>query len=468
MALNYTYLFDSIRQYISACNTLEAWCAIYDTAEAAIEAELVTAGQYDRISGIPEAFVQYKDALVQTIGSFGTAVDGLLADKSLCRGELPVENTSSTSTILPALFVQMLADAETLVSSVVGIGTVTPNGDNVGDATLLVNGILDGYSSPGSGWLTIPEYAIDVASKWPGESGYLGRPTELCHADAFVVKCVRDSQANGMTEGYENFEILGEDAPTQPYDWRDDGAGGPASLTMANGMNELANGEFETWTTVATVDTLSDWTYGTGAVASATVGTIFKESTEVKRGSYALQILGRSDTAAITLYQAQTDLTTLKRYLVAVWVKTSGAGVAAGTLTISFTGTGYTAGTNEKIVLNNTALAALTTYTLKSFWVNVPKSIPTDFALTITVSSTLTDGEKIYLDGMVLAEGTWFNGLCFGIVAGATPTLNGDNFTFSVTNTEGGVQRFFRKWYHFQLPSLTAASTITDTVTVFS
>jgi hypothetical protein len=467
MAISYTYLFDSIRQYIMLVNALDGWTEVYTDAEEAIEAELATAGRFDEISGVPEAFVQRRDTLVSTIQTLGSEISNLLANKGLCRGFLPITNTTSPSTILPALFNKMIADTQTLVAGSVTVGSVTPNGANNGDATLLVDGILDGASTPLSGGMSIKDYALDATGKWPGTSGYAGRGSELSAADSYTVICNRDSQTDRATEGSESFAILGSDAARQAYDWRGDGAGS-GSVNMANGSNKLANGEFEIWTTDTGVDTLSSWTYGAGAVASATVGTIFKETSSVQRGLYALQIKGLTATAAIGLSQAQTNLTPLKRYLVACWVKTSGAGVAAGTLTIKFTGTGYTAGTTESISLNYTTLASLTSYTLKSFWVNMPESIPSDMALSILVTSSLSNGEKIYIDGMVLAEGQWFNGLCWGMVAGAYPAIRDDSYTFAVTTTEGGVQSFFRRYYKMQLPSLTAASTITDTVTAFS
>ena len=528
MALSYTYLFDSIRQYIMAANTLEGWMGVYDDAEAAINGTIATAGEYDKISGVPESFVQRKDALVSTIGQFSQSVNSLLTDTSLCAGFLPIPATTSVSAILPALFHQMLVDDETLAASVVTVGSPAAVAGNVGDATLFADGTLDGATAPHSGWPALRDYAIDTAGKFPGDSGggYVGRLSELTGGDTFRVVCSRDSQTDKVAEGTESFDLFGSSSPNQPYDWRSDGSGSGGALAMANGSGLLTNGEFETWasytppiwatgtayvlgqwviptaanghyykcttagtsggtqptwptngSTVADGATLiwtdegttaplsaTGWTLGTGAFWK---GTVLQEVTNIKRGLYSLQALG-TGASTIAISQSKTTLTPLKRYLVSVWVKTSGAGVAAGTLTISFTGTGYVAASTEKISLAHAALAALTSYTLESFWVTMPQSIPTDMALTVSVTGTLTAGEKIYLDGMVLAPATYFGGLAFAIVAGATPVLRGDSWTCAVTTVEGGVQRFFRKVYHVQLPSLTAASTITDTVTVFS
>jgi hypothetical protein len=85
----------------------------------------------------------------------------------------------------------------------------------------------------------------------------------------------------------------------------------------------------------------------------------------------------------------------------------------------------------------------------------------------IVAAASLTNGEKIYLDGMILSEAYWFNGMAWAMVAGATPALREDSHTFTVTHTEGGFQEFFRKAYKMQLPSDSSAS-IDDTVTAFS
>ncbi len=466
MAISYTYIFDTLRQYIKAINTMVGWIAKCDTAEAAIEAQLVTDGEYDLIAPVPEAFAGYKDTIWNMIGNLITSAEGLLADESLCAGFLPVGTSTSMTDILPALFRKMIDDNETLVASVVTIGSVTADSLNVGDATLLLDGTLDGASPPGAGWPSLRDYARDPAGVLPGTAGggYVGRLTELIGADSFTVICTRDSQTDGATEGTETFQIIGLDSPQLPYDWKADGSG-EATLSMANGAGILTNGEFEDWGGTTPDFTPTGWTLGTGATVG-TGGTIIREATNIKRGTYALSVVG-TGAATISINQPITGLTPLKRYLVAFWIKTTGASLAAGTLTVSFTGTGYTAGATEKVDLSQANLAALTAFTLKHFWVNMPESIPADLALTLTIGSTLTSGQKIYIDGMVLAEAMWHAGIAWGIVAGATPVLRDDRWTFSVSSVEGGVQKFFRKAWHVQMPSLTAASTITDTVTVF-
>jgi hypothetical protein len=468
MAIDYTNLFACVRQYIKAANTLVGWSTVYDTASAAINGALVTATEYDLIAPVPAAFENYKDALVQTIGYFGEAVTSILADESFLAGQLPVGGSTSMNDILPALYRAMLDDSETVAASVLSVGAVSADAKNIGDATLLLNAVLDGATSPHNGWPTLRDYARDPAGVLPGTTGgaYVGLPSELNGGESFTVICASDSQTDGASEGGETFRIIGSDTPRQAYDWRSDGSG-EGTLNMANGAGLLTNGEFETWTGTTPDFAPAGWTLGTGA-SVGTGNTIAQEATIIKRGVYALAIVGKSAVSTISISQAMTSLKPLKRYLVAVWMKTSGAGLANGALTISFTGTGYTAGATEKIALAQAALAALTTYTLKYFWVNMPESIPSDFALTITASSSLTNAEKIYFDGMVLAEATYFGGIAWAIVAGATPTLRDDRFTFTVTASEGGVQEFFRRVFHVQLPSTTGTESVTDTVTVFS
>jgi hypothetical protein len=189
MAIDYTEVFDCIRQYVKAINNAVAWQTLCDTIEAGVEGTLATAGRYDEISGQPEAFAGYKDTLGGLISSWITDVNSLLANETLLAGELPVGSSTDATTILKALIKQMILETESVAESVVTIGAVTANALNVGDSTLLLDGTLDGASSPASGFPAVREYA--------------GVLTELAAAGAFTVVCVADSQTDRRTEGDE-------------------------------------------------------------------------------------------------------------------------------------------------------------------------------------------------------------------------------------------------------------------------
>jgi len=183
------------------------------------------------------------------------------------------------------------------------------------------------------------------------------------------------------------------------------------------------------------------------------------------RGTYPLQLLGDGSTATIQISQLMDSLTPLKRYFVGCWVKGNGS-VAAGTLTIQMEGTAYTAGAAEKIEMDDTALAAQTTWGSEGFFFTAPREIPTDFSLVVKITGTLTTEISVYIDGLVLAEPTWHGGVCAAILAGGTVFLREDRMTFTVANAgEGLFQEFFRQWYGRQLLSSSAGyETIADTL----
>ena len=139
------------------------------------------------------------------------------------------------------------------------------------------------------------------------------------------------------------------------------------------------------------------------------------------------------------------------------------ASISAGTLTVQFEGTGYTAGATEKVVILPGALA--TSWTLASFFVNLPGNIPSDFKLVVKWTGTPDNNKNLYLDDMALGPVTYGGGLGVVVVRGATPFERDDVFTFTVANTEGVVQKAFRQVFGVQLPSdASAGETIADSV----
>ena len=464
MALSYTNLFGSISAYVSAVLTARGWVTKCDTIEAGVAAPLATADEYDLLANIPNTLDGHRSTLTQIVTNHAQSITNLLADTSLVLDPMGLSTrTSRTSDVLTALFSQMLTDSQTVLQSAMTAGSVTADGANVGNPTLLVDAILDGAVAPATNAIANRAYAIDAAGKMPGESSYAGRASELISAASFVVTCSADSQTSGNAVGSESFSVFGGDAPSQPFDWQFSGAGA-FTMTMANNSTLLQNGSFETWTGTGN-NTPTGWTLGTGAVAGTT---IINDSVNIYRGLGALQVLGTGASTIILSQSLVGDVKPLTRYCVAVRVKTSGAGVSAGTLTIAPSGTGYTAETTGEISLDHTALAGLTSYALKHFWFTAPQSVPADFALTISVTGTLTAGQKIYLDDLMVVQPTRFAGLSWCMVAGSMPVLIGDTFTVATTGTEGVLQKFFREWFGFQLPSAGSGSnTISDSVAAY-
>jgi hypothetical protein len=71
----------------------------------------------------------------------------------------------------------------------------------------------------------------------------------------------------------------------------------------------------------------------------------------------------------------------------------------------------------------------------------------------------------VFTDDVYLSEVRYHGGVGAVVVPGSTRFAANDRFTAANTNTEGIIQRFFRRFYRMQLPSNNAAGeTILDSL----
>lgn len=441
MAIGYTNLFTMLGSIVKAVNRVNAYYAELDTDVAAVETAFGTNSQYALLSDAPSTWDGFKSSVLGWINQISSRGTRLLTDRDLVLEQLPIGSGTSIQKVIPLLTADMIAETETIEKSTVTLGSVTTVSTNATVGTLLVDAHLDGYTSPGN--------------RFPAMESYDGVLSELAEDDTVVLKCITDSEGEA-TEGQESFQWLGMPTKPSPYHWQDPGTGTGPQIRPLNAETYIANGEFETFST----NTPGSWTIDNG-----TAGThIYQEASVTYRGDYALKLTGDGAQATIGISQVPSGtLYPLKRYCVAVWVRGTAA-TLAGTLTIQFEGTGYTAGGTEKISLDATALSALTGYTLKWFYVNLPREIPDDLELVVKVTGTLTTAKSVYLDGLVMGPVNYIAGINAVIVAGTDKFLKGDTFTFTIANNDGGVfQTWFRKYLGYQLPS-DATPSISDTL----
>ena len=260
------------------------------------------------------------------------------------------------------------------------------------------------------------------------------------------------------TAAADNFEALVESSDGHNGTITVANTGGQVTLTQATAGK---NG-YTAITTAASFDNACD----VNAPAKFTgIGN------EVYRGTKSLVFIGNG-TATLQISQAiaETNLEPYRRYCVLAQVGKSGmAAIAAGTLTIQFEGTGYTPTASEKIELNAAALAALggtnidhDSYTIQSFYINMPADIPSDLKLVVKVTGTLTTDARVLIDNMAFGPVTYFAGSHVVLSSGPDKWLVGDKISWTVANNDAGViQSFFRKAYGLQLPSH-ASPTIAD------
>jgi hypothetical protein len=477
MTLSYDHLFSDIGEMIEAIDDIYTIAATTLPAIAdEIEDELIDetdkgdgltpAARYDILSGIPEIFIRFQDTAIGWIGQLAAKVEQSLTDVDiLSETDLPLDRSASAEDVMKELYRKMIDDTETVDASTVQIagadqnaGAATADANNQGNGKVFVTRILDGYSEPASGAPSLRQYTYDRAnSLWPGGgAAYVGEESQLAVAsETMTLTCESDSETDGLAEGGESFGIIGGLAGRSDYDWETEGSGRGSSISVMNQSGLVTDGEFENFTT----NDPDSWTIDNGSAGTH----IFEETVNMHRGSACLKYSGDGAQATIQVSQdASASLIPLKRYCVACWVKGM-AGIAAGTLTIQFEGTGYTAPTVEKISMNAAALAAQVAFGEEYFFVNMPAEIPDDFELVVKITGTLTNAKDVLIDGLALGEVAWHGGVGWAILAGSNPLLRGDRFTCTITNDNAGTfQKFFRKHFKMQLPSNSAAGETID------
>jgi hypothetical protein len=331
-----------------------------------------------------------------------------------------------------AAFAKAMVDAtESITPNTVTFGGVTASlvhASSGGYAYL--DKVLDGVTSPHPGYPVIP--------------AHVGLDSELALTDSMSLVCVADSETDGLTEGQEQFQWNGKPTAGHNYHWLDYGSGTGPVVTPIQAGGLMLNMEFQDFTS----NLPDSWDLDTGTVVTH----VDDDTSNFQRGDTSLKLTGDASLAAIQISQTNTSFVPLKRYAVGFWVK-GNAGVSAGTLTIQFEGTGYTAGSTEKITMNAAALAAATVFTWKYFWVNMPAEIPDDFELVIKWTGT-PSAHSIYINGGGMQESTYFNGHTVMITAGSDPFIRGDSLVYTVTNDYAGVfQTAFAKTLGIQLQS---------------
>ena len=426
MSFDYATLFTDLGKIIGKANSYQTMAGTtLPTDRDAIGTELypflvVT-------EKLQPAYDQAQNGLVTLRQTLGYLHNLRLQDNTTVLAPLSLISPELTG-IVRALWVQMAADSQTIKQCSVTLGTPTGAGTNAGNGFAFVSKVLDGVTQPGSGMMAVQQYN--------------GVNSELCvTSETMILQCTSDSEVDGVPEGSEVFSLQGA-ANYPPLSWQAEGSGKGPSVTCFNRDDSyLNNKDFENWSS----NTPASWTLTTGAAQ------VSKETTNFFRGSAALKFLGDGSTA-LNLNQSMSvsRFKARKRYFVAFAVKAS-AVPAAGDLLVQFTGTGYTAGSSEKVSVAHGSLT--TAWVIYHFWINMPTVIPPDLALSVTCTA-VESGKSIYLDSFVLTPAVFFGGLNLALVAGSSRWLRGDSITWTVANNNAGnFQTFFRRWLGAQLPS---------------
>lgn len=439
MAINWDNLFEEIGKELKLLNQLRQAALGGGSSQPDLPArtsDIVGVYEGNSNGGLIGTLVATSDSFRSTMTGAATAlaarIEARIRDRSVVDELFFGTNNVSSAALMLELYRQMVADSESVDDSTVA-ATVTADLLE-GNGTLIVDTTLDGYQAPIAGGIANP--------LWAGEL------SELAWTEVQEVRCLTDSYSGG-SEGSESFRWVGYPKQNDKFSWKQHGSGAGPSLSPVNGANKLSNGDFESFTSNAP----TSWTLGAGMTA----GTHVEEATDtadVYRGSSALAILGTGALATHQLTQSLSGLSLqpLRRYVITAAVRSDIGALDDGTLTIELTGTGYSAGSSEKITIAPGDYDS--SWEIKSAFLNLPRQIPSDLAFSIKVTGTMTNAKSIWIDDVTLSPVRYHGGICAAIVAGPSPFVKGDRFTIDVTNNGGGVfQEFFRRWFGVQLPS---------------
>lgn len=439
MAINYTDLFTNIGVLVKATNTLANFTTTVKTQRDTVINQLAGNQKYDATN----QFLQIWNGYVSSITGWTSDPTGriftLLRDKTSIVDQLALGNNSNFSTVFPALYADMVTNDKNVTANSVTIGSVTTTTTNANTGTAIVDKVMDGVTSPGTGF--------------SAHRCYNGVTSQLSLTDSVTLKCVQDSETSGVSIGSEIFNWIGSYPDPIPSKA---GSGNGPSIQPLGVQSYLSN---------LTMESFSGNTPSGFTINAGTAGThIFADTTGQYEGSSGLKFTGDATQANINISQAisTSQLIPLKRYVFICHLKGQ-TGTSAGTFTIQFEGTGYTASASERIQLNAATLAGLTTWTRYSFYVNMPLEIPDDLALVIKWTGT-PSAHSVRFDNGAFGLPTWVNGVNVAIHKGSGKFLYGDTIKFTLTNSVAGTfQTHARDYLGIQWPT-DPTPTISDTL----
>jgi hypothetical protein len=445
MSIDYTTLFGDMGAFIARLQAFRTYAvSTLPTAYGVINTQLTTssgtyASLFSLFSDLPSTLAAQQATLASSWSAYMAGkCQSRLLDYATVVNELNLPQNPTVQQVLAALYEDMITNGQTIQKCTTTVSaTGSPAYWNSVEISVFLTALLDGYSPPYAG-----------APVNPMVAGLLSELTN--DSEVMAATCVQDSE-HGSVAGQEQFQLVGSQPRLSTWDVTQGGSGNGPTITTTDGSGILTNGGFENWTS----NTPQGWTITNGAAGT----NVFQDTVTFFTGLSACKFVGSGIGTIAMSQQINQNLNALQMYCCTVYVL-GNSGITGGTLTIELTGTGYSAGASEKIVLNNTALAALTSWTGKKFFVLMPAFVPV-LSMTVSITGTLAGGD-VWIDGMGFGPVTYFGGIGVAIASGGRASQQGDQYTWDVSNDNGGAfQSFFKRGFRIQLPS-SASPSISD------
>jgi len=441
MALNYAELFEDLGKLVKHYDLQKTDGTDLDTDLAEILAVYQDALPILGPQGtLISSFASWKAQHVGRRAALAGIASTRLQDKTTILDELGWPG-GSIDELLYRLRLAMVAASESINASVVTIGAVSAAaGNHASDAVLMTTKVLDGYMSPGR----VSGIQIGAQPDYAGVNSELAVPS-----DTVSVECVADSERDGRPEGSETFTVKGS-KETEAHGVDPEGFGDQGTLQGLHSTSLVSNGDFES----GAANIPSSWQINTG-----TAGTHIFLDGNAFHGAQSLKLLASGAPASISLIQS-LPITQAKRnrlYCLSFWYLGE-AGILAGDLSIYVQDGSGTIG--SAVTLAPAVLSAATAWTHAYGFVLIPEYIRPTLNLHLIWATNPTSGKTVRVDDIVFGEVSYFGGIGLAWRRGAefAKALRGDRWSFTVANSEGVFQRFFRRAFGVQMPSNNAGA----------
>lgn len=448
MPLNYETIFEDLGVFLKAANQLRDTATGSGTPTPHIPNLLdsinstLNSNSTDHIlDGVNTLFSSVSDTMSGFAAEVAQKCDQRLLDRLTVLNELLTSDSGSLSTVLRELIRAMNRDGQAVLQSMVSLGTPSPLAGNVGNGTVLVTKVLDGYSSPGSGL--------------PAHLQYKGLNSELAvPSETVTLTCTSDSSSQSVAEGQETFLLEGQLPLDGSWDWKSEGSGERRTVPTDNAYQIMANRDLEAF---GTDGTPVSWEATTGLAGTDFVPDYVDAN--VYRGNAAMKFPAAGGDVVLEQTLSNSLINANRQYRLSWAWKVTGATTGTIQLEVYSASQPSLFSAGQKVTQTFSG-ATSTNWALQSVLLTMPASLPDD--LVFRLSSTTVDGD-VWIDSMAFAPVTYSGGLGYNILAGSTSFSVDDRFTVINSNQEAVFQKFFRRVYGVQLPSATSGSeTIPD------
>lgn len=343
----------------------------------------------------------------------------------MCYAEATAGNANamlnkSTQDALVWLIKQMKTDTETIERNTVGKGTLTADGTNNGNGTVVA-------------LLETPNILLGNTANWPN-----------VRAEVLDIRCTSDAQNGGLARGSEVFQVRGQPSFATLDRRFPAGSGRLVQMTTLSAtidagpryQNILTNSDFETQTSnVPDFFTVSSGTAGTDFLTETGAANVYRGASSIKAAATSTTWKIRQQLGAGA--GSVGKLTPDRAFVIAFAAKKDAS--ATGSIRVSVQDASGNVLSGGTFAVTASHLALTTSFSLITATVFAPRIIPTDTYLVVETTVGVATA-AMYIDEVIIAEMQQIapGSQHLAIISGSADFNADDNFSFTFTNTGNG------------------------------